>query len=457
MTTTAGTPTARHAPTVTAPTSERDPGEAVGRQAGGEPAADRRAHVPLRVAYVMSRFPKLSETFILHEILEVERAGIDVAIHPLLREPATVVHPDVVPLVARARFLPFLSRRIVRTQLAFLRSRPRRYLRALLDVIAATWRRPRALAQTLAIFPKVVEHARLMEAAGVEHVHCHFANHPAMAGYVIRRLTGIPYSFTGHAYELEMERDSLPLKVRHAAFVVAISEFNRRIILEACGGLWNDKIRVIHCGVDTDRFRPAGHRETSPALTLLSVGRLEPVKGHPYLVDAVRRLREEGVDVRCRIAGEGSLRPELERQITAAGLGDAVELLGPRTAGEVVGLMADADVFVLPSVVTPEGRREGIPVVLMEAMSTGLAVVSTRTSGIPELVHDSRDGLLVAPRDPAALADAIRRLHDDAGLRARLGAAGRATVGDAFDLGVNARALADGFRAAARRPAAVAR
>jgi glycosyltransferase involved in cell wall biosynthesis len=404
-----------------------------------------RGRMP-RVAYVMSRFPKVSETFIANEIVAVERAGVDVEIHPLIRERAQIVQPAAGALVGRTRYVRPFSASVGAALLYFLVRRPTAVVGAVSALVRDTWRRPATLLRSLALFPVIVAHARAMRDEGVEHVHCHFATYPAFAGFAIRRLTGIPYSFTAHAHDIQLEAAMLPRKVAEAAFVVAISRENRRRIVEVCGPAAAAKVRVIHCGVDTVRFSPASSQPTAGRhFTILSVGRLLPVKGHAFLVAACQRLAAAGVAFRCQIVGDGPLREELRRQIAAARLADDVELLGARSSDEVQALMASADAVVLPSVPTPDGREEGIPIVLMEAMSSGLAVVASRTGGIPELVEDGEGGLLVEPGDAEGLAEALRGLASDAAARAMIGRAARARVLEAFDLDEQAEQLAREF------------
>jgi len=410
---------------------------------------------PLRVAYVMSRFPKLTETFVLFEMLAVERQGVEIELFPLLRERTTTVHPEAIPLVDRARFLPFLSWSIVRSQLWFLRHRPRRYLRTIGEVVRGTWGSPNFLIGGLGILPKVAHAARLMRATGVDHVHCHFANHPALAGYIINRLVDLPYSFTAHGSDLHVDRHMLCEKVARARFVVAISEDNRRVILDACPTAAG-RVRVIHTGVDTSIFRPAdrGHPETAttaeePVLDILAIGTLHEVKGQSVLVDACRVLGARGIAVRARLVGDGPDRSMLEARVAAADLDGRVQLLGIRTHGEIAALLASTDVLVAPSIPTREGKREGIPVVLMEAMASGLPVVASRLSGIPEIVRDGENGKLFPAGDATALADALGELAADPALRQRLGRAARATVLREFDVEANAAQLLDTIRAAA--------
>ena len=396
------------------------------------------------IAYVVSRFPKLTETFILFELLAVERLAQRVELFPLLRHRESVSHPEALDLVERARYEPFLSRAIIASQLRALRRRPRAYLGALAALMRGTLGSANYFFGGLAIFPKVVHMAHEMESLGVRHVHCHFSNHPAAAGFIIHRLTGIPFSFVAHGSDLHVDRHMLDRKVREAAFVIAISRDNLEEIVGECGEWARERVHVVHCGVDTALLRPLPERDATPRpFTILGIGTLHEVKGQSVLIDACRLLVDAGLDLRCRFIGEGEDEARLRAQIDDAGLGGVVTLDGRRTRSEVVAALGEADLLVAPSVVARNGKREGIPVVLMEAMSCGLPVVASRLSGIPELVEDGVSGLLVDPGDVTALAAAIRRLVDDPHLRVRMGAAARQRILSDFDVDVNARAILD--------------
>ncbi len=411
-----------------------------------EPEGAREA--PLRVAYIMSRFPKLTETFILSEILAMQRAAVQVELHPLLRQRGEPVQPAAAALVERAHFLPFVSPAILRSQWWYLRepTRRRRYLRAFFDMVRLTRQSPNFLLGGLGIFAKVAHAARQMRVEGIVHVHCHFANHPALAGWLVQRLVGIPYSFTGHGSDLHVDRTMLATKVAEASFVVTISDDNRRLIESTSGPASVGRVEVIHCGVDPTAFAPVERRRDGP-LRVVAVGTLHEVKGQVHLVEACRMLADRGVDLTCRFIGDGPDREALQARIDGHGLTGRVVLAGRMTSDAVATELAAADVLVAPSVPTKGGKREGIPVVLMEAMATGLPVVASRLSGIPELVTDGQDGILVPAGDPASLADALQRLAIDPELRARLGARGRRTVLDGFDVDANARRLAEQIRA----------
>jgi glycosyltransferase involved in cell wall biosynthesis/aminoglycoside phosphotransferase (APT) family kinase protein len=384
------------------------------------------------VAVVVSRFPLVTETFILREIEEMERQGLPVVLVPLLREKPAVVHREAEPWIARALYAPFLSPAVAGANLRALRQKPGRYLGLLARVLLGTARSPNFLARTLALFPKSVYLAERLREEGVVHVHAHFATHPTLVAYVVARLTGIPYSFTVHAHDLFVRSTFLEAKVRSARFVRAISRFNLEALERLCPGA-GGKTEVIHAGVDPSRYDASTVAAAAPP-RLLCVAALKPYKGLPVLIEACRLLREQGLRFRCDLVGDGPLRGDLERAIAARDLAGLVHLLGARRQDEVARLMAEAAVVVLPSVVAPDGQMEGIPVALMEAMSARRPVVASRLSGIPELVDDGRNGLLVPPEDPGALASAVRRLLEDPGLARRLGIGGREKVLAAFRL-----------------------
>ncbi len=416
-----------------------------------EGAASRPAPVGPRVAYLVSRFPVLTETFVLNEIRAMDTLGAIVEIYPLLRHRQRVVHPEARAWVRRARFQPFLSWRILRANAYFLLHRPAVYLRLIVDVLRGVWGSANFLVGALGIFPKCVLFACDMRQRGIQHIHAHFANHPALAAFIVHRLTGIPYSFTAHGSDLHVDRHMLAQKVAAAAFVVTISDFNREVVVRECGESVRPRIRVVRCGVDPADFRPAAARRSGDGpLRIVCVASFVDVKGHRFLVEACGILARRGVAFQCDLVGEGPLRRTVERQVERLGVGDRVRFHGGLPRGDVARLLAQADVAALASHPTRQGKREGIPVALMEAMASGLPVVATAISGIPELVESGKEGFLVAPADAGALADALQRLAQDQPMRARMGEAAREKVLCHFSLEANARALLAHFRQAAR-------
>jgi glycosyltransferase involved in cell wall biosynthesis len=399
----------------------------------------------------MSRFPKHTETFVLNEILEVQKLGVDVSIYPLLRERDPVLQPGAAEMVARARYLPFVAWSFVASHARFLRRRPRAYLSSLVHLVRDNAGKPRFLAAGLLLFPKIVHAAGLMAGQGIDHVHCHFARHPALAGLIISRLTGIPYSFTAHGSDVHVDRRMLCRKLAEARFAITISEFNRAVIEGDCGRVPRTKLETLHVGVDTTVFWPGRemHSELETGLRIVCVGTLHEVKGQVHLIEACALLRDRGIGVSCRVVGRGPDEPMLRRTIRRLGLEEVVTLVGPLARDGIVQELRHADVLAAPSVVSARGQREGIPVVLMEAMGCGLPVVASRLSGIPELVEHERNGLLFTPGRADELADALARLARDRDLRQRLGNEGRSTIERDFDLRTNVARLVAMFEAAA--------
>ena len=391
-----------------------------------------------RIAYIMSRFPKITETFILYEMLAAEKAGAFVEVFPLNRENTRKMHPEAVAYVKRAHFLPLLSVEILRDNLLALLKHPGLWLKTLFEVVRANLGSRRFLQGALAVFPKCVTIARHMQELQIDHIHAHFASHPAAAAWIIHQFSGIPYSFVAHGSDLHRDQHMLRNKVRDAAFVVAISEYNRRIILDVAGDKQAAKVTVIHCGVNPVDFSSAhdsAHQPVDAAgYRIFCIGTLHEVKGQSYLIDAVGQARANGHDLTLHLVGDGPDQKVLEQQVAAAGLINHVIFEGRRDRHEIIRLLQTADLLVAPSVPTANGRREGIPVVLIEAMASGVPVVASRLSGIPELVRHQVNGLLAEPRDVPGLASAMELLCNNPELRTQLGEAGRRTVEEDFNM-----------------------
>ena len=395
------------------------------------------------VAIVVSRFPTVSETFVLFEIVELGRLGVGVELFPLVHDHPAVVHPDAAALDRRAHHVRLASREVLVAQLHWLRRAPRRYLRVWWGAVRGNLRSPGFLARALYVIPKAAAFARRMERLGVEHIHAHFATHPTLAAWAASRLTGIPYSFTAHAHDLYVDRSMLGEKLRRASFARTISDHNRRLLERLYGPEASSQTHVIHCGIDVDAFDRRSRARGGSEFTLVCVASMKEYKGHRYLIEALAAMAASGRGFRCLLVGDGELRPEIVRQVAELGLDDRVTICGALPAEEVRALLAGADAAVLASVVEETGKMEGIPVFLMEAMAAGLPVVATDISGIAELVEDGVSGLLVPERDPVALAAAVSRLAGDPELRRRFGRAGRERVRRSFELSRSVAALRD--------------
>jgi glycosyltransferase involved in cell wall biosynthesis len=280
--------------------------------------------------------------------------------------------------------------------------------------------------------------ARIAKTLGITHFHAHWATYPALAARTIRALTGIRYTLTAHAHDIFLPNPYLTKNLSAAHKVVTISDYNRRFLMAA--GTPAEKIAVVRCGLDFREFAVNNARAPQPG-TIVSIGRLEPIKGFTYLIEASRILAEREVLRSCDIIGDGPLRAQLERQIRSYGLSARVHLLGAFSQTQVREVLSRSEVFVLPSVQTADGNQDGIPVALMEAMALGLPVVATTVSGIPELVCDGESGLLTPPGNAVALADATARLLTDSTLREQLSHEGCARVQARHDVAFSAACM----------------
>jgi glycosyltransferase involved in cell wall biosynthesis/O-antigen ligase/aminoglycoside phosphotransferase (APT) family kinase protein len=423
-------------------------------RAGAEPGAGTTSPATRRgIAVLLSRFPSVTETFILREVIEMERQGQPVCLMPLLREHPSILHGEARPWVERALYTPFLSLPIVAANLRAMVRHPVRYITLVARLLLGTLRSPRVLAGTISIIPKSFYLAERVRALGIRHVHAHFATHPTTAALIIAAFTDASFSVTIHAHDLfsRKYRPLLRMKLDRAAFVRVISSYNREHLRAMYPGAPLEKVHVIHVGIEPglyggtstpDRGDEAGGPEEAPAaIRLLSVAALRDYKGIPVLLEACRRLLNDGVNVRCDVVGEGPMRSQLEREIRRLGLDQSVRLVGARPQHEVRTLLAERPIFVLPSIVMPDGWMEGIPVALMEAMASGAAVVASRISGIPELVEDGVSGVLVEQGDPDGLAQAIRQLAAAPDVARRLGIAGRLQVYAGFRLDMTVQQL----------------
>jgi glycosyltransferase involved in cell wall biosynthesis len=400
------------------------------------------AAVPRRVLYVVSLFPCWSETFIVREIETLVAAGADVRILSLKSPSERMVHPEAERLLARVRHPLGLGAALVARARALARH-PGAVLPVVARIAAALATRPAELAKSLAAVGRALEHLDWIREFDPDVVHAHWATYPSTAAWALSKALGKPFGFTCHAHDIFVHDHLVGQKIEAADVPVTISRYNVEWLAEHRTPLARSRLRVVHCGVDLSviPFQRAGRDRD----LVLAVGRLDVIKGFDVLVDALGELRRQGRRVRCRIIGEGPLEADLRAAIARHGIGDTVELVGAQPQAAVREALRAATVFALPCVVAPTGNRDGIPVALMEAMACGAPVVSTRVSGIPELIEDGLEGILVPDRDPPALAAALARLLDDPALAAGLASAARAKVEREFDAAREARKLMEHF------------
>ncbi len=405
--------------------------------AGGSATANG-SHEPLAV--LVKRFPRLSETFILNEFLELRRQGLRVELFAVMDPQEAHSQPEALALVPEVTYLqtgPLAAElpRAART----VRRHPWGALKAAAWVLIT--RRSRAAARHYVHALTLLSH---LESRGVAHLHAHFAHTPAAIALLARKIGGLRYSVTGHAKDIYTATpDSLAMRGRGAAFFATCTEANRRHLIEETG-LDPDRVLLCRHGVDLARF--ANLQRAPVPGRILAIGRLVPKKGFQTLIEACAIVARRGHAFDLRIVGSGELRAALEARSRDLGIEDQVTIAPARPQPELLEEFAAAEAFALAPAVQPNGDRDGVPNVLLEAMAAGLPVVSTSVSGIPEVISPGTTGLLVPSADPQALAGALVDLLTDAPLRRRLGAAAQAHVIENFDLARSVQPLVERFR-----------
>ncbi len=389
------------------------------------------------LAVVLNGFPRLSETFVLHELLDLERRGLRLHIFALRRPDEHVRQDALDELRADVEYLPdgtqtvrTIAVRAAHGALALQRGAT--YFHGLADVVASPdFSRARLKSSVLL--------AHRMLRLGAPPVYVHFAHKPATLGRFAARLLGAPYGLSAHAKDVWLTPvKELRTKVRDAQVVLACTRESRDHLAALAGT--HTPVHLIHHGVEVP---DAPRRDPGNAIpVILGVGRLVDKKGYDTLLRAAALLRNRGTAFRLRLAGDGPSWGALQRLLRELDLNGVVEFLGPLEAAEVHAEYAGADVFCLPCRQLPDGDRDGLPNVIVEAMVRGLTVVSTTMPGVSEAIIDGQHGLLVAPEDPQALAEALDRALSDPELRDRLGAAARATAAARFDRHANLPSVA---------------
>ncbi len=386
----------------------------------------------MKIAYLVGAFPTVRETFVLHEVLDLVRRGVDVRIFSWNVPAEQAEHREISESgildrvhYFRYRQLPAVATSIVfrRAALATVKGRHRDVWRTRRDRLTAAC----FAAQISALQPDLL--------------HSHLCT-PIVRP--IAEMAGVPYGFTAHCFEDELmdsdERESLSDTIAGARLVVAASDFVRRGLQGMVQPSHAEKIRTVRCGIEAGPTPDWGTADRD--IDVLCVAGLGPSKGIEYLIQAAGALRPSRPGLRIvSVGGRSSYHAAyadgLHEQWERCGAEGVFEFAGAKRADEVQALLRRSRVFALPCITADDGHMDGLPVALMEAAAAGLPLISTDVAGIPELVQDGVTGIVVPQRDPDALGDAIARLLDDEELRNRLGRGARARVEDEFGRGLN--------------------
>lgn len=383
-----------------------------------------------KVGYVVKRYPRYSETFIVNEILAHEAAGVQVEIFSLL--PPTDAHfQDVIARVrAPVHYLPGEGSKVPGFWSALTQAA---------DDLADFWQKlGKARGEEVRDVAQAVALARHVRHRGIHHLHAHFASAPATVARLAAMFADITYSFTAHAKDIfhqDVQAADLRQKFADAVASVTVSDFNVTYLREFAG----EKLVRIYNGLDLMRFPYTTPVKRLPRI--VAIGRLVEKKGFSDLVSACALLKERGCAFDCEIIGVGDQEQLLRAQIEQLGLHEQVALLGPRPQSEIISHVQSASVLAAPCVVGEDGNRDGLPTVLLEAMALGTPCISTDVTGIPEVVRHNITGLIVPERNPSALADALQRLLTTSAERVRLSVEARRLIEAEFDVHQNAGRL----------------
>ncbi len=384
------------------------------------------------LGFLVKTFPKVSETFVLQEILALQDEAYDMAIFSLQNPTDDKFHHAFNSVKVEVNYLtPEFWRRWQSIKI---------HLRLITQQFCTYWNTLYLSLiknddASLEQFFQAVYLTGLIQKQGIQHLHVHFASEPAGLAELASRLCGITYSISAHAKDIYLQNPAcLTRKISNAQFVVTCTEYNRQY-LQSINTSKTPVYRVYH-GIDAARINSENNQKITPLrfdrLHILSVGRLQEKKGFPTLITACQLLKKAGYSFQCDIVGYGPYMETLQAFIEQHQLKDLVRLWGKLTHDQVVALYRQADIFTLPCQITDDGDRDGIPNVLMEAMTFAIPVISTKVSGIPEIIENNKTGLLIEAKNHHALFAALQRLIDEPELRKQLGKAGRHKVTTQF-------------------------
>ncbi len=400
----------------------------------------------MKIAYLASKYPAVSHTFIKREILELEALGVSIERFSVRRAGREEMLDDGSAREAgRTQVLLTFAPVEISAALGWtLLTRPRRALRMLQEVLSYPGK-PGQRLKWLAYYMEASLLAWKIKRSGARHLHCHFGNAGSNVAWLAARLGDVPYSITFHGIDLdEPELFHHREKIRDAAFVVSISDVGRDILLRNATELEAGKVHVVRCGYDVpERSEIAPYPRRN---RILCVARLSPEKGHEILIEALAILKRRGIAFHCTLVGDGPLERQIRSQIKRLGLTGDVTMTGALPPSDVYAQIGRSDLFALASF------GEGIPIALMEALAQMRPVVATAVGGVPELVRDGIEGRLVAPGDPDAFADAIAAMLADPEASARMGEAGRRAVAGRHDPKESARQMRDLFVSSMAEP-----
>ena len=388
-----------------------------------------------KIAYILGCFPDDTPTFVFNEIVGLERLGLDIFIFSIHKSNNDGYQPSYKTMFKKTIYAdPPYSLPIILSHIYYLLRCPSFYLKLLFSKKNYGGKKA---------FWEGVYFSRRIKQLGIKHVHAHFAWTAADVARLISSLTKIPFSFTAHARDIYVEADYLKEKLEEAKFIVTCVRNNKNYLTQKFGQIIEKKIKVVYHGIDLRIFKPIEVKEK--VVDILSIGNLVEKKGFHYLIEACEILKKRGILFKCLVIGEGYLKSQFVDMIKEFDLEKYIELTERKPQSELPQIYAKSRIFVLPSFITDEGDRDGIPNVLAEAMAMDMPVISSNIPNISELIEHGKTGILVKEKEPQALAEAIETLLFDEKLREKLGGKAKEKIVADFDFKKHTKKIAEFF------------
>lgn len=393
------------------------------------------------LVYVLSKFPKLSETFIFRELVAHRKAGYDVRIFSLLRPTEAIRHPGQEELVEATTYVQSLfSPGLWLAHLKMLCRHPLKYFGNFFTLMGEAFPKPKLIAEVVYVFAVSIPWCDKVGKLGAAHIHAHFAGASTTAAQIISSINRIPYSITAHANDIFVDAYGLKRKIDESVFTATVTSYNYDYLMKLCPDK-KDDIHVIPTALDLEEFPFEPERKEGQTTTIMAVGRLMEKKGFEYLIKALHILKGKGYSFHCNIIGDGPLEGDLRKLIDDLDVGGMISLAGAKSMPEIIEGYGSSDIFVLPCVISSDGDRDGLPHTIIESMACGLPTVSTDILGIAELIRHHENGMLARQRDAENLADILIELIGNSELKRKLGAAARQTISNEYDVNKTAAKL----------------
>lgn len=380
----------------------------------------------MRIGYVLTVFPTLSESFVINEIVALIDQGHDVSIFSINLARENVTHPEVkeYDLLNRTHYFSNSN--------GFAKKLKMRFNSLDFFITVRGWKYPAKNFRFNLFYIEVSQYFSKI-AKNLDVFHAHFNGISTHVAMLMSKKLGIPFTFTVHAFDIFMNPDVKALKkrVEEAKAVIAISHYNQELLCSLTG-IEKEKIAVIRACPMLNKFKET--KRESDSFTAITVARLVEKKGIRYAILAIKELMKEYPNIQYRIIGSGHLENELKALVSSFGLENNVTFLGNLEDDSLIEELRTATMFILPCIRAENGDMDGIPVSLMEAMYSGIPVVSTRISGIPELIENGQEGILIEPKNSKQLSNAIKTLLEDKNLRTKLGENGKRKIETQFNI-----------------------